>query len=123
MLFLLQAISGWGSVLRRYYNKLDHYRKSDFTNNYLSYWSDNGMYSFFSVYVSVCAYVCVFVFMSVFLCLCAYILSPGNVPHKSILALSLVLFYASNEVNFPFSSSLSQINDLDMKNCGCLFPV
>ena len=32
----------WGQHLRTYYNKPSTYRKSDFSNNYLGYWTDFG---------------------------------------------------------------------------------
>ncbi|ELT88611.1 hypothetical protein CAPTEDRAFT_195295 [Capitella teleta] len=38
------AIEGWGLAMRTLYNKQSHYRESDVTVNYLSYWSDNGAY-------------------------------------------------------------------------------
>jgi hypothetical protein len=41
-LFMSQAFEGWGSVLREQYGRRDDYVKSDFTANYLGYWTDNG---------------------------------------------------------------------------------
>ena len=38
----LQAMQEWGSTLREYYGKDDSYLRSDFTINYLGYWTDNG---------------------------------------------------------------------------------
>jgi hypothetical protein len=37
-----EAADTWGQIMRSYYNKGDSYRKSDFTNNYLGYWTDFG---------------------------------------------------------------------------------
>lgn len=33
----------WGAMLLKYYNKDLSYMKTDFTINYLSYWTDNGI--------------------------------------------------------------------------------
>ena len=38
------AMEGWGSTLRKFYQKGDFPRENDFTNNYLGYWTDNGLY-------------------------------------------------------------------------------
>lgn len=37
-----QAFQGWGDVLRTNYGKSPSYKLSDFTINYLGYWTDNG---------------------------------------------------------------------------------
>ncbi len=39
----------WGQVLIKYYNKNNNIKNDDFTQNYLSYWTDNGLiyYYFF----------------------------------------------------------------------------
>lgn len=33
----------WGNIMRNYYNKTYDNLNNDFTNNYLGYWTDNGM--------------------------------------------------------------------------------
>ncbi len=38
----LQAFDNWGFHMRKYYGKSTKMRDTDFTINYLSYWSDNG---------------------------------------------------------------------------------
>ena len=40
--FVLQAFDSWGYNIKQYYGKTTKLRDSDFTNNYLSYWTDNG---------------------------------------------------------------------------------
>ena len=40
--FVLQAFDNWGFNIKQYYGKTTKLRDSDFTNNYLSYWTDNG---------------------------------------------------------------------------------
>ena len=37
-----QAMKGWGKMLRSYYGKTSASRETDFVNNYLGYWTDNG---------------------------------------------------------------------------------
>lgn len=37
-----KTLDEWGRLMRNYYNKQGDLRDSDITNNYLSYWSDNG---------------------------------------------------------------------------------
>ena len=44
---MLQAIAGWGEVLRSYYNRHTAFRDSDLSNNYLGYYTDNGNSDFF----------------------------------------------------------------------------
>ena len=39
---LLQGMQYWGEILRDYYGKDTAARDSDFVNNYLGYWTDNG---------------------------------------------------------------------------------
>ena len=35
-------MESWGTVMRLYYNKDTSYTMSDWTNNYLGYWTDHG---------------------------------------------------------------------------------
>lgn len=36
----------WGAVLLKFYNKNTSLKDTDVTSNYLSYWTDNGLYNF-----------------------------------------------------------------------------
>ncbi len=37
-------MDGWGVIMRTYYARDESFRYSDLTNNYIGYWTDNGMY-------------------------------------------------------------------------------
>ena len=36
----------WGDIMRRQYNKDTSYRDSDLSNNYIGYWTDNGLFCY-----------------------------------------------------------------------------
>lgn len=38
-----KAMEGWGSILQKFYQKSPTTLQNDFTNNYLGYWTDNGI--------------------------------------------------------------------------------
>ncbi len=37
----------WGAALLKFYNKNTSLKDTDVTSNYLSYWTDNGLYNFY----------------------------------------------------------------------------
>lgn len=37
----------WGALLLKFYNKNTSLKNTDVTANYLSYWTDNGLYNLF----------------------------------------------------------------------------
>ncbi|XP_046547850.1 uncharacterized protein LOC124257765 isoform X2 [Haliotis rubra] len=39
-----KAMVSWGQILKQWHGRTDQYVKSDFTINYLGYWTDNGAY-------------------------------------------------------------------------------
>ncbi|XP_046547851.1 uncharacterized protein LOC124257766 [Haliotis rubra] len=39
-----KAMVSWGQILKHWFGRTDQYVKSDFTINYLGYWTDNGAY-------------------------------------------------------------------------------
>ncbi|XP_046547852.1 uncharacterized protein LOC124257767 isoform X1 [Haliotis rubra] len=42
-----KASVSWGQILQRWHGRTDQYMKSDFTINYLGYWTDNGAYYYY----------------------------------------------------------------------------
>ncbi|XP_067661072.1 uncharacterized protein [Haliotis asinina] len=42
-----KAFVSWGQILQRLHGRSDHFVKSDFTINYLGYWTDNGAYYYY----------------------------------------------------------------------------
>ncbi|XP_064616875.1 uncharacterized protein LOC135480876 [Liolophura sinensis] len=43
-----KAFQGWGDILRTKYGKSSSYKRSDFTINYLGYWTDNGAFYYYN---------------------------------------------------------------------------
>ena len=43
---VFQLMDLWGEIMRRQYNKDTSYRDSDLTNNYIGYWTDNGLFCY-----------------------------------------------------------------------------
>ena len=39
-------MSGWGMVMKSYYDKKPNYKESDLTLVYVGYWTDGGIYLF-----------------------------------------------------------------------------